>query len=594
MSDNKQILEGADASAQKKVRTPRRLLKRAGWLSMIALLVVLSAGLYAFNNDERNFAIAKNLDIFYTLFRELNSYYVDETDPEKLIKTGIDNMLESLDPYTQYIPESDMADFRFMTTGEYAGIGALISKSGKYVVISEPYEGFPAQKSGLKAGDIILEIDGQSMVDKNTPDVSEKLKGPAATTVKIKVERPGEPKPLVIEINRQKIQINAVPYYGMLDNGTGLIILNSFTQNCAEEVKRAFLDLRDNQHAKSIILDLRGNPGGLLDEAIKMVNFFVPKGSDIVATRGKVKQWDKSYKAIVPPIDTVMPLAVLISRGSASAAEIVAGALQDLDRAVVIGQRSFGKGLVQTTRSLSYNSQLKVTTAKYYVPSGRCIQAIDYSHRNEDGSVGYVPDSLINEFKTKNGRKVYDGGGVSPDLKIEASQGGNIAYALVMQQIFFNYATQYTLQNPKIDAPEQFTISNDLYADFKSYVAKQKDFTYKSKTQELFKELKETATKEDYYAAAKGEFESLEKMIALDVQKDLDLFKSDISDLLGIEIVKRYYYQRGAYILGLRNDKELEAAKKLLIDPAGDYKGLLSGLVPSHAGDKRMKTSELN
>ncbi len=587
-------MEGADASAEKRVPTPRRLLKRAGWLSMVALLVVLSAGLFAFNTDERNFAIAKNLDIFYTLFRELNSYYVDETDPEKLIKTGIDNMLESLDPYTQYIPESDMADFRFMTTGEYAGIGALISKSGKYVVISEPYEGFPAQKSGLKAGDIILEIDGQSMVDKNTPDVSEKLKGPAATTVKIKVERPGEAKPLVIEINRQKIQINAVPYYGMLDNGTGLIILNSFTQNCAEEVKRAFLDLRDNQHAKSIILDLRGNPGGLLDEAIKMVNFFVPKGSDIVATRGKVKQWDKSYKAIVPPIDTVMPLAVLISRGSASAAEIVAGALQDLDRAVVIGQRSFGKGLVQTTRSLSYNTQLKVTTAKYYVPSGRCIQAIDYSHRNEDGSVGYVPDSLINEFKTKNGRKVFDGGGVSPDLKIETSQGGNIAYALVVQQILFNYATQFTLKNPKIDAPEQFSISNDVYADFKSYVASQKDFSYKSKTQELFKQLKETATKEDYYAAAKSEFESLEKMISLDVQKDLDLFKSEISDLLSVEIVKRYYYQRGANILGLRNDKELEAAKKLLINPAGDYKGLLSGLVPSHAGDKRMKTSELN
>lgn len=572
----------------------RSRFRRAGWIGMISLLLLLSAGLVAFNNDERNFTIAKNLDIFYTLFRELNSYYVDETNPEQLIKTGIDNMLESLDPYTQYIPESDMDDFKTMTTGEYGGIGALISKNGQYVVISEPYEGFPAQKNGLRAGDRILEIDGHSMVEKNTSDVSEKLKGPASTTVKVKIERPGEKKHLVFDITRQKIQINPVPYYGMVNNETGLIVLSSFTQNCADEVKQAFLDLRDNQHAKQVIIDLRGNPGGLLDEAIKMVNFFVPKGSDIVATRGKVKQWDKSYKAIAQPIDTVMPLAVLISRGSASASEIVAGALQDLDRAVIIGQRSFGKGLVQTTRPLSYNTQLKVTTAKYYIPSGRCIQAIDYSQRNEDGSVGLVPDSLIKEFKTLNGRKVFDGGGVSPDVTIEQIQTSNLTIALVLQQVFFDFATEFVLKNPKIESADRFEVTDQVYDAFKEFVASKKDFTYESKTQDLFKKLKETATREDYYNSAKQEFEHLEKVIALDVKKDMELFKSDIRELLGMEIVKRYYYQRGFHIYSLRNDKELDAAKKLFANPQGEYKGLLSGLIPSHAGDKRVKSVDLN
>jgi carboxyl-terminal processing protease len=563
--------------------------RRWRWVATIVVLVGISGGLVAFNDDDRNFAIVKNLDIFYTLFRELNSYYVDETNPEELIKTGIDGMLESLDPYTQFYPESELEDFKFMTTGEYAGIGALITKKGKFVLINEPYEGFPAQKSGLKAGDKILEIDGVDMSNKNTSDVSEKLKGQANTIVKLKVERPGEKKPVVLEIQRQKIQINAVPYYGMVNDQTGLIILNNFTQNCSDEVRRAFLDLRDNQKAKSVVLDLRGNPGGLLDEAIKIVNMFVPRGSDIVSTRGKVKQWDKIYKASSQPIDTVMPMAVLINRGSASASEIVAGSLQDLDRAVIIGQRSFGKGLVQTTRSLSYNTQLKVTTAKYYIPSGRCIQAIDYSHRNEDGSVGLVPDSLIKAYKTKRtGRTVFDGGGVSPDIQMENGKNGNISYALVVQLELFDYATKFALEHPTIDSPDKFVITDEVYNDFKNFVAQQKDFTYKSRTQEMFKDLKETAQKEDYYDAAKDQFQALEKMIALDTQKDLNLFRDEISELLSIEIVKRYYYQKGAYILGLRGDKELDKAKELLTDPTTNYTGLLTGAVASHAGDKRM------
>ena len=570
----------------------KKRLTKYTWIGLAIVFLTLSFGLVSFNDDNRNFAIVKNLDIFYSLFRELNSYYVDQTDPEKLIKTGIDNMLESLDPYTQYIPESEMEDFRIMTTGEYAGIGSIISRQGDYVIINEPYEGFPAQKAGLKAGDKILEIDGESVVGKSTQQVSEKLKGPANTNVKVKIERPGEKRPLVLELTRENIQISAVPYYSMVDDNTGIIVLTRFTQNCSDEVKAAFNDLKDNYGAKRIILDLRGNPGGLLDEAIKIVNFFVPKGNEIVSTRGKVKQWDKTYSAYREPIDTVMPLAVLISRGSASASEIVAGSLQDLDRAVIIGQRSFGKGLVQTTRSLSYNSQLKVTTAKYYIPSGRCIQAIDYSHRNDDGSVGYVPDSLISEFKTENGRPVFDGGGVSPDIKVEYTKGGNITYALMSNQVIFNYVTQFVLSHPKIEKPEEFVITNEDYNNFKNYVSEQKDFDYQSKTLEEYEKLVDIAKKEDYYGAAKEQFDALKNMIALDENKDLEMFKKEIKELLAIEIVKRYYYQKGAYIESLKNDKELDTAKSLLLSSdLNKYNGLLSGTIPSHAGDKRLTAS---
>ncbi|NPA36395.1 MAG: S41 family peptidase [Chlorobi bacterium] len=560
--------------------------KQLKWSVSLILILSMTAGLVSFNNDQRNFEIVKNLDIFYTLFRELNSYYVDEIDPGKLIKTGIDDMLESLDPYTTYIPESELEDFKFMTTGEYAGIGAVITKLGDYVAISEPYEGFPAQKAGLKAGDKIIQIDGKDVKGKTTKQVSEMLKGPANTKVELKIERPGVKKPLNIEITREKIQINPVPWYGMVDNETGYIVLNNFTQGCSRNVKDAFTDLRDKQGAKKIIFDLRGNPGGLLDEAVKIANLFLPSGTEVVSTRGKVKQWDKVYKANRQPVDTVMPLVVLVSRGSASASEIVSGALQDMDRAVLIGQRTFGKGLVQTTRNLAYNAKLKVTTAKYYIPSGRCIQAVDYSHRNEDGSVGLVPDSLIREFKTKNGRPVYDGGGISPDIKVKQKKYGNITYALVMQQMFFNYATDFTLKHPSIPPVNDFTVTDDIFNDFKQYVLAQKDFKYESKTQEMFDEMKETAQKEGYYDAAKEQFGELQKMLKLDVNKDLDMFSDEIKELLGIEIVKRYYYQKGAIQFGLKDDPELEEAKKLFSD-MNEYYGLLNGTIPSHAGDRR-------
>ncbi len=561
------------------------------WMVGGVLCIILSIGLYSFNDDKKNFDIVKNLDIFYSVFRELNTYYVDDTNPEKLIKKGIDEMLGSLDPYTTYIPESEMEDFKFMTTGEYAGIGSLISKIDDYVVIAEPYEGFPAQQAGLKPGDRILEIDGVSMVKKNTADVSNRLKGAANTTLKIKIDRPGVKKPLEIELTRKSIQINAVPYYGMLNNQTGIIILNNFTQDCSREVENAFLDLKEKQNAKNIILDLRGNPGGLLDEAIKIVNLFVPKGSDIVSTRGKVKQWDKTYTATRQPIDTIMPIAVLISRGSASASEIVAGALQDLDRAVIVGQRSFGKGLVQATRNLAYNSKLKVTTAKYYIPSGRCIQAVDYTHRNDDGSVGYVPDSLISEFKTRVGRTVFDGGGVSPDITVPTERYSNITFALVAQQVIFKYATQFCLANPTIPSPNEFEITDGNYGEFKTFVADQKDFKYESRSQEMLKKLKETAEREEYYKASAKEFEALENVLKLDVEKDLDLFAPEIKELLSLELMRRYYYQKGAIQFGLRNDKELQAAISTL-DSNEQYNGLLTGSILSHAGDKRMSKIE--
>jgi len=371
------------------------------------------------NIDNKNFEIAKNLDIYFSLFRELNTFYVDEVDPGKLVKESIDDMLSSLDPYTNYIPESDIEDFRFMTTGEYGGIGALISKHGEEIIISEPYEGFPACKSGLMAGDVILEVAGKSTEKMTTEDVSNLLKGSAGQTVNLKIKRYGQKKPLNIDIVREKIVIEPISYYGMLNDEVGYIHLSNFTKDCSEKVKKAMLDLKEAKGAKNIILDLRGNPGGLLIESVNLCNLFLNKDCEVVSTKGKVSQWDKVYKTTGNPVDTEIPLVVLVNRGSASASEIVSGTMQDLDRAVVIGTRTFGKGLVQTTRDLSYNTKLKVTTAKYYIPSGRCIQALDYSHRNEDGSVGHVPDSLISEFSTKNGRKVYDGGGVVPDIKIE-------------------------------------------------------------------------------------------------------------------------------------------------------------------------------
>lgn len=535
-------------------------------ISIAAVLVVFALVLSSFNRDEKLFLVDKNLDIYYTLVRELNLFYVDEINPTDLVKTSIDKMLESLDPYTNYIPESDMEDFRFMTTGEYAGVGALISKHGDEVVIAEPYEGFPAQKAGLKAGDILREVAGKSTEKLSTEDVSNLLKGPANKVVRVKVERPGKKKNLEIDILREKIQIDAVPYYGMLDDETGYIRLSNFTKDCGDEVKKAFVELKEQKGAKSLVLDLRSNPGGLLMESVKIVNLFVPKGSEVVSTKGKVKQWDKTYKATENPIDTVMPMAVLVNRGSASASEIVAGALQDLDRAVIIGTRTFGKGLVQTTRDLSYNTKLKVTTAKYYIPSGRCIQALDYSHRNEDGSVGTIPDSLITEFTTKKGRKVYDGGGIVPDQKIDLDRLSSLSINLVRDFMFFDYATKFANEHESIAAPEEFEITDAIFNDFKTFV-KERKFAYQSETEEMFKKLLETAKEERYYDVAESEFEALKVKIGHELDKDLESFKEEVKEMLTDEIVTRYYYQKGAIKSAIREDKGIDKAKEILHNP---------------------------
>ncbi|MBA4410049.1 MAG: S41 family peptidase [Bacteroidota bacterium] len=540
--------------------------KKAG--IVIVGIIVFAIGFYSFKQDDKNFQIAKNLDIYYTLFRELNLFYVDDVEPNKLVKTSIDKMLESLDPYTNYIPEDDVEDFRFMTTGEYAGIGALISKQNGKIVISEPYEGFPAQKAGLRAGDILLEVAGKSTEKLSTEDVSNLLKGPASKPVTVKIQRYGQKKPMDIEIVREKIQIDPVPYYGMLDKETGYIRLSNFTVDCTERVKIALIELKEKKGAKMLVLDLRSNPGGLLMEAVRVSNLFISKGQEIVSTRGKVKQWDKVYKATENPVDTVMPIAVLVNRGSASASEIVAGAIQDLDRGIIIGTRTFGKGLVQTTRDLSYNAKLKITTAKYYIPSGRCIQALDYAHRNEDGSVGVVPDSLITKYTTKNGRIVFDGGGVVPDITVVDEPLSNLAVNLVTQSLIFDFATYFNSKTEKIASPEEYKITPEVYADFTQFV-KNKDFKYESKTEEEMDNLLEVAKREKYYDISKDEFEKLKQKLGHNLEQDLEHFKTEISELLTDEVISRYYYQKGAIRASLRDDSDVKKALDLLSKPDG-------------------------
>ena len=449
---------------------------------------------------------------------------------------------------------------------------ANVNKANQ-IIVAEPYEGFPAQKSGLRAGDIFLEVDGKPVSKMKVSDVSQMLKGPAKKPINVKIQRPGEKKPFSLDIVREEIQIDPVTYYGMINDQTGYIRLSSFTDGCAADMKEAILDLRDKKGAKKLVIDLRSNPGGLLGEAVKVTNLFINHGQEIVSTRGKVSQWDKTYRATEQPVDSVMPLIVLVNSGSASASEIVAGALQDLDRAVIIGNRTFGKGLVQTTRNLSYNTKLKVTTAKYYIPSGRCIQALDYSHRNADGSVGNIPDSLIHEFTTKSGRIVKDGGGITPDYKVDQDTLSALAVNLVQDFMIFDYATDFANTHKTIADPKQFQITDQIYSEFGKFV-KEKKFTYESKSEQALKSLIETARKEHYYEGAQNEFEAVEKSLTLNLDRDLGKFGDDIRQLLKDEIVSRYYYQKGAIISSLEDDKEIKIANTLLDSP-DKYRALL-------------------
>ena len=524
----------------------------------IALVSVFS---YSFKEDY--FELSKNIDIFVTLFREVNMYYVDELQPGTIIKTGIDAMLESLDPYTNFIPEDDIEDARFMTTGQYGGIGALIRTKDDYIVVSEPYENSPAAKADLRAGDVLIEIDGRNTKGKSTSDVVKFLKGQPQSTVKLLVQRVGVEKPFEKIITREEIKVNNVPYFGMIDDKIGYIKLTGFTDEAGREVKDALTKLKENPSLEGVVLDLRGNPGGLLREAINIVNVFVDKGIDIVSTKGKVNEWDKTYKSINNPVDVSIPIAVLVNRGSASASEIVSGSLQDLDRAVIIGQRSFGKGLVQTSRPLTYNTQLKITTSKYYIPSGRCIQAKDYSHRNEDGSVGSVPDSLIKEFKTSKGRKVYDGGGVNPDITLTPLEYAPISRALATNNLIFEFATNYRSKNESINPARNFMVDENLFNEFAAYTSK-KDFKYETESEEILAELKKTAEKENYFSAIEAEYNKLKESMMHDKSADIEKSKAQLSELLADEISSRYYFQKGRIESSFNRDLEIKKAVEVL------------------------------
>jgi len=537
-------------------------MKKKFKLSILAFTLVITSIISAGFVDNY-FEIAKNLDIFTTLYKELNTFYVDETDPGDLMKKGIDEMLKSLDPYTNYIPESEIEDFRFMTTGQYGGIGAMITKIRDYVVISEPYEGFPAQKAGLLAGDKILEINGKTAKGKTTEEVSKVLKGQPNTSVTILIERPHLAKPFEVSFDREQVSVASVSFSEYLEEGIAYVRLRSFTRNCANDLENAIKELKKEQDLKGLILDLRSNPGGLLNESVDIVNLFVEKGEEVVSTKGKIKSWDKSYVANQMPLDTEMPLVVLINSSSASASEIVSGSIQDLDRGVVIGQRSYGKGLVQQTRKLSYNSQLKLTVAKYYIPSGRCIQALDYSHRNEDGSVGKVPDSLMTSFQTRNGREVKDGGGILPDIVTDPGKYGMIIVSLLKERLFFDYATNYRYLNDSIS--DNFIFSDADFLSFTTYLS-DKEYAYKTKTEKELEKLKKEAEEEEYFSTLSEEYDVLVAKMQENKSDDLQKNKDDIKEILTGEILSRYYYQKGRIKAGLNFDTEVEKAIEILKD----------------------------
>ncbi len=542
---------------------------------LVLVISLVTTSILSMSFVDNYFEISKNLDIFTTLYRELNVFYVDETDPGGLMKKAIDSMLESLDPYTTYIPESEMEDFRFMTTGQYGGIGAIISKRENYVIISEPYEGFPAHKAGLIAGDKLLEINGKSVKGKSTEDVSKVLKGQPNTTVNVVIEREGVEDVFEVELKREEVKVKSVPYYNILEGGIGYIKMTSFTRNVSKEVAEAYQELSKDNDLKGLVFDLRGNPGGLLNEAVNTTNLFVDKGLEVVSTKGKVKDWDKVYKTLNQPLDQDIPLVVLINSRSASASEIVSGAIQDLDRGVVIGQRSFGKGLVQQTRKLTYNSQLKVTIAKYYIPSGRCIQALDYSDRNDDGSVGSIPDSLKTEFKTLNGRSVWDGGGVKPDITLESRKYSNILASIMSKRYIFDFANKYYREHETLPSPSVFEVNDELYNDFVTYLSG-KEYEYETRTEKAISKMIKDANKEEYVSDLRAEIDALETKMKASKTNDLERFKEQISEVIEGEIVTRYYFQNGRIQASLKNDDEVNKAVKILQDQEA-YKAILNG-----------------
>jgi carboxyl-terminal processing protease len=550
-------------------RRMMKTMRNNRWKLIFALpfALVLSFG-FLDKTEDNYFEISKNLDIFGKMYREVNAYYVDDVDPAKFMRTGIDAMLESLDPYTSFISASEIEEYKFMSTGQYGGIGAVISTRDKNILVAEPYEGSPSAKAGLKAGDMILKIDNEVIEGKgmNTLDVRNLLRGQPSTKVNITVRREGVADPILVEVTRDDIKIKNVPYFGMVDAETGYISLTGFTQGAGHEVASALETLkRENPGIKAVILDLRGNPGGLLFESVEISNVFVAQGEKIVETRGRMEGSGNTYGARNQPVDTEIKMAVLVNRRSASASEIVSGVMQDLDRAVVLGQRSFGKGLVQTTRTLSYNSQLKITTAKYYTPSGRCIQALDYSNRNEDGSVGKVADSLMKPFKTSTGRTVYDGGGINPDFVLEVKEYHTVTSELIRQNIIFDFATQFASKHDKIASPREFEISNDIYDDFVKF-AESKNFVFDTPTDKEITKLKEQAEKEKYLDEIENDLKAMEAKMIAEKKTDIRNFREEISLFLENEILNRYYFRSGEIQNSFDHDKEILEATKVLKD----------------------------
>ena len=561
-------------------------MKRNGkFISICIGILLVGSVFFGFNKeDDRNFQIIKSLDVFNSVFKELDMFYVDSIDPKEVVEYGIRAMLAKTDPYTEYYPEEDNT-LKEMTSGKFGGIGSVIRyyTPRKRVAIIEPSEGNPAAEAGLKAGDIIMEINGKDMAQGDripndlTSYVSDNLRGDPGTLCIIKVERPTSDStyvPMEFKVTRGTIRTNPVPYFGMLNDSIGYIYISTFSvEGCSKEVKRALVELKQ-QGATSLVIDLRGNRGGVLSEAVNVVNFFVPKGKEIVKTKGKFKQMDHAYRTMNEPIDLEIPLTVLVDGGTASAAEILSGSLQDLDRAVIIGNRTYGKGLVQTLRDLPYNSSMKITTAKYYIPSGRCVQAIDYSRRNADGSIARTPDSLTNVFHTAAGREVRDGGGIRPDIEVKVEKTPNILFYLVNEDMIFDYATQYVIKHPTIPEVKDFQLTDADYADFKAML-KKRNFTYDRQSEEVLKKLKEFAEFEGYMENAKDEFAALEKKLQHNLNLELDRFAKDIKPLIAEEIVKRYYFEKGAVQETLKDDPDLKKAMEVLQQPE-EYKKVLT------------------
>jgi carboxyl-terminal processing protease len=545
--------------------------RRIKWLFVLIIFLAVVAA--ARKPAEKYFDIAKSLDIFATLFKEVNAYYVDEVEPQKLIRYGIEGMLESLDPYTDYIPEDELETFQITTTGQYGGIGALIGIVNKKIVITHPYKNFPAYKAGIRVGDEIVAINGKNVQSKEPTEISVLLKGSPKTKLELKIRRAGKSETVTHELVRQKISLTNLSFSGLVEPSIGYIRLDDFTPGAAHEVSDAVIDMKQ-KGARKIILDLRNNPGGLLHEAVNIVNLFTEKDLEVVSTKGKVEEWNKTYKTLNRPIDKSIPLIILVGEGSASASEIVAGALQDYDRAILVGGRTFGKGLVQTTRPLAYNSQLKVTTAKYYIPSGRCIQALDYAHRKDDGTVERYADSLKTEFKTRVGRKVFDGGGLDPDISVEDEYVGAITSALINSGLVFEFASKYVAENSVKPDLKAFRLTDKDFENFLSYVKSQK-FSYTTALEDDISKLVEVAKKERYYEQLNREFKELENKVQGSKSADLANYKNEIISILQEQIGFHYDLYQGQADVSLEHDKTILEARKVLNDTVR-YNKLLS------------------